>query len=343
MIIGLTGPNCSGKSEIANILKEKGYKYYSCSDVIREECEKRNLEKSRENLICVGNEMRNNFGANILAKMILEKINEDRKNNYEFFIVDSIRNPVEVDELRTDKEFTLLGINAPIEIRYERAIKRGRIESVKNFYDFKQMEDKENTENPNSQQLDKVYKMSDKYIFNDGTVDDLNQKLEFALKYDAKKRPNWDDYFMKITSVVAERSTCLRHNVGAIIVKNKRLLTTGYNGAVRGSEDCLKLGCKKDELELSSGFGSEECRAVHAEQNAIIQAAHHGIDLDGATLYCTTIPCRMCAKEIVNSGIKDIVTYSEYNGAKGSVEFLKNSGINFRKINRPDNSIKFKD
>jgi len=157
------------------------------------------------------------------------------------------------------------------------------------------------------------------------------------------ERISWDDYFMKIAAVVAERATCLRHNIGAVIVKNKQILTTGYNGAVRGTDDCLKLGCRKDELKLPSGVSSEDCRAVHAEQNAIIQAAKHGINIDGATLYCTTIPCRMCAKEIVNAGIKEVITYSDYAGARGSVEFLKNAGVEFKKINRPNNTITFKD
>ncbi|PIU22497.1 MAG: hypothetical protein COT14_00800 [Candidatus Diapherotrites archaeon CG08_land_8_20_14_0_20_30_16] len=343
MMIGLTGPNCSGKGEIANILKEKRYKYYSCSDVIREEAEKRKLEKTRENLIAIGNELREKLGPNVLAKKLLEKIKEDRKKGQKDFIVDSIRNPNEVEELKTDNEFSLLGINAPIELRYERAKARGRVENVNNFDDFKQMDEKENSSNPNAQQLNVVYKMADKYVFNDSTLEDLKKRLDFALKYEKKERPSWAEYFMKITSVVAERSTCLRHNVGAIIVKNKRLLTTGYNGAVRGNEDCLKLGCKKDELGLESGFGSEECRAVHAEQNAIIQGALHGINIEGATLYCTTIPCRMCAKEIVNAGIKEVITYSDYAGAKGSIEFLQNAGVNFRKIPRPNNSINFKD
>jgi len=149
---------------------------------------------------------------------------------------------------------------------------------------------------------------------------------------------------MKITSVVAERSTCLRHNIGAIIVKNKRILTTGYNGAVRGGKDCLELGCKKDELNIASGIGaSKVCRAVHAEQNAIIQAALHGLNTEGATLYCTTIPCRMCAKEIINAGIKKVFTYSDYAGAFDSIEFLKEHGVEFEKIERPKNTIHFKD
>ncbi len=343
MIIGLCGYNAAGKSEVANILKEKNYTYFSLSDVIRDETKKRNLELSRENLVNIGNELREKFGANILAKRIIEKVNEELNKGKRDFVIDSIRNVKEVEELKKMNEFILLGVNASIELRFERAKKRGRNENALTLKEFEEQEKKELLGNENAQQLDKVYKLSDKLIYNDSTIEDLKKKIDFVLKFNIKKRLTWDEYFMKITSVVAERSTCWRHNVGAIIVKDKRILSTGYNGAVSGSEDCLKLGCRKDELNLESGFGSEDCRAVHAEQNAIVQAAKTGTNINDATLYCTTIPCRMCAKEIVNCGIKKVITYSDYLGAKGSIDFMKKNGIDFKVINRPENTINFKD
>jgi len=157
------------------------------------------------------------------------------------------------------------------------------------------------------------------------------------------KRPSWDTYFLKMAALVAERSTCLRHYVGAVIVKEKRVLATGYNGAVKGLEDCLKLGCRKNELELKSGFGSEECRAVHAEQNVIIQAANHGISIKGGTLYCTRPPCKMCSKEIANSGLTEIVSYQDFGDGGSSKEFLQSCGIKVRILDRPNNLIVFKD
>ena len=111
---------------------------------------------------------------------------------------------------------------------------------------------------------------------------------------------------MKLTFLVAERSTCLRHHVGAITVKDKRVLTTGYNGAASGVKDCLGLGCLRDKLDIKSGTRHEICRAIHAEQNAIIQGALHEISLENATLYCTHSPCILCAKMIVNSKILKI-------------------------------------
>lgn len=121
------------------------------------------------------------------------------------------------------------------------------------------------------------------------------------------KRPSWDEYFMKLAWLVAERSTCMRHHVGAVIARDKRILTTGYNGAAAGVEDCMALGCLRDELKIPSGTRHEICRAIHAEQNAIIQGGFHGINIKGSTLYCTHSPCILCAKMIVNAGIKRVV------------------------------------
>ncbi len=157
-----------------------------------------------------------------------------------------------------------------------------------------------------------------------------------------KKRPSWDEYFMKLAALVAERSTCLRHNTGAIIVKGKRVLTTGYNGAARGVKDCLELGCLRNELNIPSGTRHEICRAIHAEQNAIIQGGLHGINIDGSTMFSTHTPCMICAKMIVNAGIKEVVSYQDYADEEAK-KFLGQSGVELRKISKPSNTINFKD
>ena len=126
-------------------------------------------------------------------------------------------------------------------------------------------------------------------------------------------RPDSDEYFLKIASVVAERSTCRRHHVGAVVVRNKHILTTGYNGAASGLKDCLELGCLRDERGIPSGERHEVCRGIHAEQNAIIQAALHGVSLEGSTIYCTHTPCILCAKMLVNAKIKRYVSFGKYN------------------------------
>lgn len=162
------------------------------------------------------------------------------------------------------------------------------------------------------------------------------------MKNTKNKRPSWDEYFMKLAALVAERSTCLRHHVGAVIVKEKRLLTTGYNGAARGMADCTELGCLRDEMKIASGTRHEICRAIHAEQNAIIQAGIHGINIDGGTIYCTHTPCMICAKMIANAGLKEVVSYQDYADEEAR-KFLSNAGLILRKLERPKNSISFKD
>lgn len=125
-------------------------------------------------------------------------------------------------------------------------------------------------------------------------------------------RPSWEAYFMEITNLVAQRSTCNRRSVGAVLVKDKRILATGYNGAPSGLPHCLDVGCMREQNNIPSGQRHELCRGLHAEQNVIIQAARHGIPIQGATLYCTTRPCSICAKMIINAGIKAIYYHSGY-------------------------------
>lgn len=153
-----------------------------------------------------------------------------------------------------------------------------------------------------------------------------------------KNRPKLDEYFLKLAMLVAERSTCLRHNVGAVAVMDKHVLSTGYNGAPAGCHDCTELGCLRDELGIPSGTRHEVCRAVHAEQNAIIQAAYHGTSLKGATLYCTHTPCILCAKMIVNAGIKRVVSFRDY-ADRSFVELFNEAGVEFVKADKPDTKI----
>jgi dCMP deaminase len=128
----------------------------------------------------------------------------------------------------------------------------------------------------------------------------------------AENRPSWDSYFMNITSLVAERSTCLRRAVGSVLVKDKRILSTGYNGAPANLKHCLEVGCLREQMGIESGKMHELCRGIHAEQNAIIQAAYHGVSVKGAVVYCTNQPCSICARMIINAGIVKIYYQSGY-------------------------------
>ncbi len=119
-------------------------------------------------------------------------------------------------------------------------------------------------------------------------------------------RPSWENYFMDIASLVALRSTCLRRQVGAVVVKNKRILSTGYNGAPSGIRHCVETGCLRERMKVPSGERHELCRGIHAEQNAIIQAAFHGVSINESLLFCTNHPCSICAKMLINAGIKTV-------------------------------------
>lgn len=166
-----------------------------------------------------------------------------------------------------------------------------------------------------------------------------------------RTRLDLDEYFLKIASVVAERSTCLRHHIGAIAVKDKRILATGYNGAPTGSKDCLELGCMRDELGIPSGQHHEICRAIHAEQNLIIQAALYGVSFEGATIYCTHTPCLTCSRMLVNAKIKRYVSYHNYDPSSFTAflnfhcfgDFFKEAGIQFVLKERPSRIITYLD
>jgi len=153
-----------------------------------------------------------------------------------------------------------------------------------------------------------------------------------------KNRPSIDEYFLKFAMLAAERSTCMRHNIGAVIVRDKHILSTGYNGAPKNTRDCTELGCLRDELKIPSGTQQQICRAVHAEQNAIIQAAYHGVSIKDATIYCTHNPCIICAKMIVNAGISRVVSYQKYHDDSFVGLFLE-AGVKFEIHDKPVNTI----
>ncbi|WP_321370912.1 cytidine/deoxycytidylate deaminase family protein [uncultured Desulfuromusa sp.] len=143
------------------------------------------------------------------------------------------------------------------------------------------------------------------------------------------ERPGWDEYFMQITQLVATRSTCMRRKVGALLVKDKNILATGYNGVPSGITHCDVTGCLRDQLNVPSGERHELCRGLHAEQNAIIQAAKHGANISGSILYCTDSPCIICSKMLINAGVTDVIFARGYPDTL-SLEMLTEARINFR-------------
>lgn len=147
-----------------------------------------------------------------------------------------------------------------------------------------------------------------------------------AKRLEKFKRPSWDEYFIKLAKLVSERSTCLRRKVGAVLVKDKRILATGYNGAPSDLEHCLDIGCLREKLKIPSGERHELCRGLHAEQNALIQASLYGINVKESALYSTNQPCIICAKMLINAGIKKIVIADGYPD-KMAMDFLKKAKV----------------
>lgn len=336
MYIGLTGTNASGKTTVLKYLVAKGYPQYSLSDILREELNQENKPLTRENLINKGNELRMQSGAGILATRIIRKLRTD------YAVIDSIRNPSEVEALRSLSRFVLIAVDAPVEIRFQRAQARNREENASDLAAFIEMENREKSCNPLFQNISKCIELADFRLENDAGENALLATVEEIItRVQQKFRPGWDEYFMKMAFLVAERSTCLRHHVGAIIVKEKQVLATGYNGAARNTRDCLQLGCLRDELKIPSGERHEVCRGIHAEQNAIIQAARHGVNINGGTIYCTHSPCIICAKMIVNAGIQRIVANRDYPDFFDMARQLySEAGMQYDRIPLPSLEIK---
>ena len=146
-------------------------------------------------------------------------------------------------------------------------------------------------------------------------------------------RPNWDEYFLEIARIVSKRSTCLRRKVGALIVKDRRILATGYNGTPSGIRHCAEVGCLRAKLKIPSGQRHELCRGLHAEQNVLLQAALYGISLRDSSLYITNQPCIICAKMIINAGVREVVIAGSYPD-RIAREFLDEAGIEIRRVSQ---------
>ena len=332
MIIGLTGENCAGKSTVAKYLQTKGFYSLSLSDVLREQLAAEGKEATRENLIKKGNELRKTLGLGILAKITASKMEPGRH-----YVVDSIRNPAEVAELRKLNSFALIYVTAPPEIRFERMRRRDREGDPNTFAAFLAIEEKElKSDEASGQQLLETFKLADKRIVNDGNLQHLFDQVDRVLGEISAQfkpsRPSWDEYFMNIAKVVATRSNCMKRHVAAIIVKDKRIISTGYNGTPRGVKNCDEGGCPRCNNFSESGKNLEECYCSHGEENAIVQAAYHGISVKGGTLYTTYSPCILCSKMIINAGIKEVVYNAEYPLGESALKLLKEAGVIVRKF-----------
>ncbi len=332
MIIGITGYYASGKDEVADYLIKRSFIHHSLSDEIRIELKKRKKKITRENLINLGNELRKEHGPDILAKRVIKKLDNSRHQ-----IITSIRNPHALESLRNLDNFILISVNSPINQRFERIKKRKREGDPKTIEELREKEKIEESNISTNQQLHIVTKKADIVINNNGTLEDLHKKIDkFLEDWWPKlipKKPTWDEYFFEISKTVSTRSNCMKRKVGSIIVRNKRIISTGYNGSPKGTKNCDEGGCKRCNSFSLTGQGfAEECICSHAEENAIIQAAYHGISVKNATLYTTLTPCTFCAKLIINGGIKEVVCNQKNYVDKGASDLMKKAGVKIKYI-----------
>ena len=328
MIIGLTGRNAAGKTEVSAYLKSRGFDFFSLSDEIREEAHSRALPITREVLIDVGNELRSKYGPGVLAERILQRLGQERN-----YVIDSIRNPSEVQVLRKRSDFTLVAVEANQSVRFERSRLRAREGAAQTLEQFVQEEERELESNdPANQQLLATQRMADLILVNNDSKEGLHKRLEELLPklMGNFQRPEWDEYFMSIAKVVSSRSNCIKRKVAAIIVKDRRVISTGYNGTPRGARNCNEGGCPRCNSMAPSGTALSECVCCHGEENAITQAAYHGTSLKGATLYTTFAPCLLCTKMIINSGIEEVVYNQDYPLNEIALALLAECGIRLR-------------
>ena len=330
MLIGLTGRNAAGKGEVAKYLQTRSFYYYSLSDAIRDEIRKRKLDVSRDTLIRVGNELRQRFGPSILADRIVELTQPDQN-----YVIDSIRNPAEVAALRKAcKDFKLIRVDAPLQARFERTVARRRENDPVTFEAFVALDNREAVGDATSQNLVEVEKLADEILVNDTSLEELRPKIDTLVGrlLTNVQRPGWDQYFMDIARVVASRSNCMKRKVAAVIVLDKRIISTGYNGTPRGTKNCNEGGCPRCNNMAASGTSLDECLCSHGEENAIVQGSYHGVSLKDATIYSTFAPCLMCAKMIINSGIREVVYNLNYPLNDSAFRLFKEAGIATRQL-----------
>ncbi|MFQ6672660.1 MAG: deaminase [Candidatus Tectimicrobiota bacterium] len=330
MIIGLTGRNGAGKGVMADYLARKSFEVTSLSDIIREELRARGEPITRERLIEAGRELRATYGPAVLAERTLARLAP-----HKHYVIDSIRHPAEVEALRSREGFVLVAVEAPLEVRFERNRERNREADPQSLEAFRALEEAE-LESPETegQQLRRCEAMAERVVVNDSTLAVFHDRIDQLVRMlsQSATRPGWDEYFMSIAQVVASRSNCLKRKVAAIIVKDRRIISTGYNGTPRGTRNCNEGGCPRCNDLAPAGTALEECLCSHAEENAITQAAYHGISVRQATLYSTYSPCLMCTKMIINAGIDEVVYNEDYPLGARAQALLKEAGVTIRQL-----------
>lgn len=324
--IGITGTLGAGKGTIVDyLLENKGFVHFSARAFLIEEINRRGLPVDRDSMTLVGNDLRAKHSPSYIVEQLYERAQATGKN----CIIESVRTPGEVEALRGKPNFYLFAVDADPKVRYERIVKRGSETDHVSYETFIANEQREMSSiDPNKQNLGVCIQQADFRFDNGGSVEALHQKVEEVLKKITYTRPSWDEYFMEMANTVSKRATCDRGRSGCVIVKDRQILVTGYVGSPAGLPHCDEVGHLFHQTIDADGTVSNHCvRTVHAEQNAICQAARRGIALDGATLYCRMTPCRTCAMLIINCGIKRVVCERKYHCGAESEEMFRMAGI----------------
>lgn len=338
MIIGVTGTLGAGKGTISQLLIERGLRHYSVRDFISKEIEKRGLVVNRDNLVYVGNDLREKNSSSYIVEQVYELAKKDGGN----CVIESFRTQGEIDALRKKDDFFLIAIDGNPGIRYSRISERASETDRISFEVFLANEQREIfSYDPNKQNLSKCISMADFKILNNGTIDELKQNVEIILQdieRKTKKAPvskrseylSWDDYFMGVSILSAKRSKDPSTQVGACIVnEDKKIIGIGYNGFPKGcSDEVFPWAREGGFLETKYAY------VVHAELNAILNSL--GRDLRNCTMYVALFPCNECTKAIIQSGIKRVVylsdKYADSDSVKASKKMLDAAGVRYDRI-----------
>ena len=330
--IGITGTLGAGKGTIVDYLvKNRGFVHYSVRAFITEEIKRRGLPINRDSMTLVGNDLRAQHTPSYIVEQLYEQAQASGCN----CIIESVRTPGEVAALRSKPNFYLFAVDADPHVRYERIALRASETDHVTFETFVANEQREMTsDDPNKQNLKRCIEEADFRFDNGGTMQQLEEQVEQVLQKITYHRPSWDEYFMELANTASKRATCDRGRSGCVIVKDRQLLVTGYVGSPAGLPHCDEVGHQFRKTIDADGHISNHCvRTVHAEQNAICQAARRGIALDGATLYCRMTPCRTCAMLIINCGIKRVVCEKKYHAGAESEELFRQAGVKIEFFN----------
>jgi dCMP deaminase len=332
VILGVSGTNGAGKGEVIDFLRARSFFALSLSDVLRDELAARGQEESRERMIAIGNELRSQLGHGALAEKLRPKLAPDRN-----WAIDSIRHPAEVAALRAHagrSVFKLIWVDADPKLRFERLRSRGRSGDPDSLAKLLEQEGRERGgQGDSAQQLDAVRDLADFRLTNEGSLPALHAEVQKILEASGTfARPSWDEYFLQVAKVVASRSNCVKRHVGAVIQRDRRIVSTGYNGTPRGTRNCNEGGCPRCNSFAESGTRLDECLCSHGEENAITQAAYHGVSVRGATLYTTFFPCLFCTKLIINAGIGEVVYDGAYALDGVARRLLEEAGVTVRQV-----------